>query len=171
METMLNGEELMNRRTTLMLIGMTGLIIATLPQPGFAQSDPLTGLWQINLAKTKFSPGPGPKSQTLNIQGEGQNRKATVVGITAQGNPQAVVFTEVVEDGKPHAVTGLAGTDAQSYARVDARTLNVSRMKDGKVVQAGTWVVSPDGKTLMVTYTGSNPNGQQINNIFVYDKQ
>jgi hypothetical protein len=112
-----------------MLIGMTGLIIATLPQPGFAQSDPLTGLWQINLAKTKFSPGPGPKSQTLNIQGEGQNRKATVVGITAQGNPQAVVFTEVVEDGKPHAVTGLAGTDAQSYTRVDARTLNVSRMK------------------------------------------
>ena len=94
-----------------------------------------------------------------------------MVGITAQGNPQAVVFTEVVEDGKPHAVMGLAGTDAQSYTRVDARTLNVSRMKDGKVVQAGTWVVSPDGKTLMVTYTGSNPNGQQINNIFVYDKQ
>jgi hypothetical protein len=69
----------MNRRTTLMLIGVTGLIIATLPQLGFAQSDPLTGLWQINLAKTQFSPGPGPKSQTLNIQGEGQNRKATVV--------------------------------------------------------------------------------------------
>jgi hypothetical protein len=162
----------MNRRTSFMLIGMTGLVIATSPpRPGFAQSDPLTGLWQINLAETKFSPGPGPKSQTVNIQGEGQNRKATVVGITAQGNPQVVVFTEVVEDGKPHAVTGLAGADAQSYTRVDARTLNVSRMKDGKVVQTGTWVVSPDGKTLTVTSTGTNPNGQRINNIFVYDKQ
>jgi hypothetical protein len=162
----------MNRRTSFMLIGMTGLVIATSPpRPGFAQSDPLTGLWQINLAETKFSPGPGPKSQTVNIQGEGQNRKATVVGITAQGNPQVVVFTEVVEDGKPHAVTGLAGADAQSYTRVDARTLNVSRMKDGKVVQTGTWVVSPDGKTLTVTSTGTNPNGQQINNIFVCDKQ
>ena len=162
----------MNRRTSFMLTSITLLgsaVAAVLPQVGFAQSDPFTGLWQINLAKAKLAQP--PKSQTVNIQGEGQNRKATVVGITAQGNPQAFVFTEVVEDGKPHAVTGNGAIDAQTYTRGDARTINVSRLRDGKVVQTGTWVVSPDGKTLTATYTGTNPNGQQVNNTFVYDKQ
>jgi hypothetical protein len=159
------------RRIACVLTGTTllGLAIAASSQASFAQSDPFTGLWQINLAKAKL--GQPPKSQTVNIQGEGQNRKVTVVGVTAQGNPQAFVFAEVVEDGKPHPVTGNGAIDAQAYTRGDVRTINVSRLKDGKVVQTGTWVVSPDGKTLTATYTGTNANGQQVNNMFVYDKQ
>ena len=144
-------------------------IFASLPQRSVAQSDWLTGLWQINLAKSQFSAGLPPKSQTVNVQGEGQNRKLTVVGIRADGNPQVLVFAELVEDGKPHPVTGQAGgVDAQTYTRVDAHTVNVSRLKDGKVIQTMTWVVSPDGKTLTETFT--NANGQQ-GSIFVFDKQ
>jgi hypothetical protein len=162
----------MNRRT-LSFIGTTflGLAIAALPDAGFAQSDPMTGLWQINLVKSKYDPGPPPKSQTVYFQGEGQNRKVTIVGITAAGNPQSATFSELVEDGKPHQVTGLAGVDAQAYTRVDARTLNVNRLKDGKVVQTGTWVVSPDGKALTVTFKGANANGREVSNILIYDKQ
>jgi hypothetical protein len=163
----------MNRRTTFMLVGTTILgLAAALPQPVFAQSELLTGLWQINLTKSKFNPGPAPKSQTVNVQGEGQNRKLTAVGITATGSPQVLVFSELVEDGKPHPVTGQAGGfDAQTYTRADAHTVNVNRLKDGKVIQTGTWAVSPDGKTLTAMYTGNNANGQPVNNIFVYDKQ
>jgi hypothetical protein len=85
----------MNRRTTFMLTGMTllGLAIAALPQLGFAQSDPWVGMWQLNLAKSKYSPGPPPKSGTVNIQGEGQNHKLTAVGINAEGNPTSAVVT------------------------------------------------------------------------------
>jgi hypothetical protein len=39
------------------------------------------------------------------------------------------------------------------------------------VIQTGTWVVSPDGKALTVTFTGTNANGRQVNNILIYDKQ
>jgi len=152
-------------------IAPLGLAIAAWPQAGVAQSDFLSGLWQINVAKSKYDPGPPPKSQTVYFQGEGQNRKVTIVGITSAGNPQLATFTEFVEDGKPHPVTGLAGIDAQAYTRVDARTLNVSRFKDGKVIQTGTWVVSPDGKALTVTFTGTNANGRGVNNILFYDKQ
>ena len=161
----------MNRRTTLVSIALLSLVACTFPQASFAQSDSMSGLWQVNVAKSKYDPGPPPKSQTVYFQGEGQNRKVTIVGITATGNPQLATFTEFVEDGKPHPVTGLAGIDAQAYTRVDARTLNVSRFKDGKVIQTGTWIVSPDGKALTVTFTGSNANGRQVNNILVYDKQ
>jgi hypothetical protein len=161
----------MNRRTTLVSIALLSLVACAFPQASFAQSDSMSGLWQVNVAKSKYDPGPPPKSQTVYFQGEGQNRKVTIVGITAAGNPQLATFTEFVEDGKPHPVTGLAGIDAQAYTRVDARTLNVTRLKDGKVIQTGTWVVSPDGKALTVTFTGSNANGRQVNNILIYDKQ
>jgi hypothetical protein len=68
----------MKRRTTFVLIAMTllGLAIA-IPQAAFAESDPLLGTWQLNLAKSKHTPGPGPKSATENIQRKGENRKLT----------------------------------------------------------------------------------------------
>jgi hypothetical protein len=71
------------------------LAIAALHSVGFAQSDPHAGLWQLNLAKSKFAGPPPPKSQTAYVQGEGQNRKSTVVGIDPQGNPVVVVFAFV----------------------------------------------------------------------------
>jgi hypothetical protein len=77
----------MNRRTTLMLTGMTllGLAAAVLPQVGFAQTDPFFGVWQLNLAKSRYSPGPPPKSGTLYIHGDAQNRRDSAVAIDPQG--------------------------------------------------------------------------------------
>jgi hypothetical protein len=47
----------MNRRSTLMLTGITlGLAVAAFPQVSFAQSDPFMGTWQLSLAKSKYSP-------------------------------------------------------------------------------------------------------------------
>ena len=163
----------MNRRTTVMLTGMTllGLAMVALPQVGFAQSDPWLGTWQLNLAKSKYSPGPPPKSLAVNWQGEGQNRKITVVGVDAQGNPIVIVMTEAVEDGKPDPVTGSPDYDAHAATRVDAHTRNASFMKAGKVVRTGILVVSQDGKSFTQTVTGTDANGRQINNIVVADRQ
>jgi hypothetical protein len=161
------------RRTTLTLTGMTflGLAIVALPQPGFAQSDPLAGLWQLNLAKSKYTPGPAPKSQTTYIQGDGQNRKITAVGINAAGNAVSQVWSEFVEDGKPHPVAGNANVDTQTYTRVNAQTINISRLKEGKTVGTATLVVSPDGKTMTFNNTTTQATRRQISDIQVYDKQ
>ena len=163
----------MNRRTTLLLTGMSllGLAVAALPQASFAQSDPFAGLWQINLAKSKYNPGPEPKSSTVYIQGEGQNRKITAVGISAVGNTQGQVWSEFVEDGKPHPVAGNPNVDTQTYTRVDARTINISRVKEGKTVGTATLVVSPDGKTMTFNNSTTQVTGRQISETQVYDKQ
>ncbi len=82
----------MSRRATFMLISiLLGLAIGGFPQIGFAQTDPLLGLWQLNLATSKFSPAPPYKSLTAYFQGEGQNRKTTVVGIDTAGNPVTII--------------------------------------------------------------------------------
>jgi hypothetical protein len=164
------GRNIMNRRT--MLTGMTllGLAIATLPQHGFAQSNLDNGLWQLNVAKSKFSPGPPPKSTTLYIQGEGQNAKLASAGIDAEGNPTRLATMRIL-DGMPHPSAGSPDFDATAYTRVDAYTINLSRIKAGKVVQTGTVVISRDGKMSTFTFTGADANGRQVHGIQVYDKQ
>jgi hypothetical protein len=125
----------MNRRTTLMLAGVL-LAIAVSPQAAFSQSDPMIGTWQLNLAESKFSPGPPPKSLNHNLQGEGENRKFTATAVDAEGNPR-VLETMHIYDGMPHPSTGspslLAVFDASAYTRVDANTIILSRLKAGKL--------------------------------------
>jgi hypothetical protein len=138
----------------------------------FAQSVMPTGTWQLNLARSKFA-GPAPKSTTEYIEGEGQNRKITVVGIDAAGDPFSVIYSEAAEDGKPHPVTGSPAPayDAASATPIDAYTVNISRIKAEKVIQTATVVVSRDGKSLTGAFAGTSSNGQRFENILVFDKQ
>jgi hypothetical protein len=163
------GRKIMNRRTSTTMV-LLGLAVATvLPQIAFAQSDPFLGTWQLNLAKSKFSPGPPPKSNTVNIQAEGQGLKLTVTGIGADGDPISGEVTNVL-DGMPHP-SGNPNFDATAVTRVDAYTTIYSRTKAGKFVGIQTVIVSPDGKTQTATNIGASPFGPQVNNITVYDKQ
>jgi hypothetical protein len=72
-----------------------------------------------------------------------------------------------VFDGMFYPSAGSTDFDASAYTRVDAYTVNFSRMKDGKVVQTGTQVVSQDGRTWTESTTGIDANGRQVNNINV----
>jgi hypothetical protein len=162
-----------DRRTTLLLTGMALLSVGftTMPQAiSFAQSDPFVGTWQLNLAKSKYNPGPPPRSQSLNIQGEGQNRKATIAGFDAAGNS----FTQVymfIHDSQPHPVTGSPLGDAAVYTPVDDNTVSWTVTKGGQVVQTGTDTVSRGGRTFTITSIRTDANGRTINNMAVFDKQ
>jgi hypothetical protein len=141
----------MTRRSTLTLTTMAllGLAIAAFPQACFAQSDPFLGTWQLNLAKSKYSPGPPLKSEIVNTQAEGQDLKITFTGIGPDGNPFSVVVTDVL-DGMPHPRTGNnPNIDAIALTRVDAYTLILSRTKAGKLVGTGTVapIPAPIGKS------------------------
>jgi hypothetical protein len=163
----------MTRRSTLTLttIALLGLAVSTaLPQTGFAQSDPLIGTWKLNLAKSTYSPGPPPRSQTATFQAEGQGLRETLEATNAQGNPANGVFM-IFDDGKSYPVTGNPAFDGQSFKRVNESTWWGIRTKAGKVVQTLILAVSADGKTETGTATGVNANGQQFYNVGIYDKQ
>ena len=61
-------------------------LIATL---ALSQStDPWIGTWKLNVAKSTFSPGPPPGSNTVKIEVvAGGGQKQTFDGINAQGRP------------------------------------------------------------------------------------
>ncbi|HTS29264.1 MAG TPA: hypothetical protein VMH81_25505 [Bryobacteraceae bacterium] len=163
----------MNRRTRLVLAGITLMGLMASPQLGFAQSesDPFLGVWQLNVAKSKYSPGPPPKSQTMYIwEDEAKIRKNSQVTINGAGVPNAVVLIHIYDD-TPRPVPGAQGYDSSAYMRVDAHTVKSRYLNAGKVLQTATWTVSQDGKTLTYTGTGVDANGRQVNQLRIYEKQ
>ena len=161
----------MNRRTltTATLAILAVLFAAALPQASFAQTNPLVGSWKMNPAKSKYSPGPAPRSATLKYQADGQNLKRTNEGTDAEGKPANNEWVNIF-DGQAHPSPG-PNYDSSVYTQVDPYTFHFTRLKAGKIVQFGFGVLARDGKTFTVTTIGTGPKGEQINNVAVYDKQ
>ena len=55
--------------------------------------------------------------------------------------------------------------------RIDAHTLESVMKKGGKVTTTQRNVVSADGKMRTVTTTGTDGQGQKVNNVAVLEKQ
>jgi hypothetical protein len=144
--------------------------LVLLASTGFAQGDSLVGTWVLNVAKSKYTPGPPPKDQTTTFEAAGQGLKATTKGTDSTGKPTMTEYTANY-DGKDYPVTGNPDWDMVSLKRINANTVEFTRRKAGKVVQTATSVVSKDGKTRTVTSKGVNAQGQKINNIGVYEKK
>jgi hypothetical protein len=92
-------------------------------------ADPTAGTWELNVAKSKFSPGPAPKSLTRTFEASGTDVKYTAKGMDAEGKPTLVEFTAKY-DGKDYPVTGSRDFDAISLKQVDAAT-SVATLKKG----------------------------------------
>ena len=70
-----------------------------------AADNPVLGKWKLNVEKSKFVPGPGPKSLTRTVEAEGEKVKFTYEGEAADGAPISYTFT-VAYDGKDYPITG-----------------------------------------------------------------
>ena len=155
-------------------VGIAAVLVASLvvlaSHAGFAQDDPLVGTWVLNVAKSKYTPGPPPKEQTTIFEAAGQGLKVTTKGTDSAGKPTMTTYTANY-DGKDYPVTGNPDWDMVSLKRINANTVEFTRKRAGKVVQTATSLVSKDGKTRTITSTGVNAQGQKINNIGVYEKK
>ena len=86
-------------------------------QPRAQTKDPVVGTWVLNVAKSKPSPGPAPKSETRTYALAGNEIKATSNGVDeGDGKPTSATWT-VVYDGKERPLTGVDDDDAESQAR------------------------------------------------------
>ena len=154
-------------RTLTLVVGLTVLAVVGLHAQA---TDPAVGTWKLNVAKSKYEPGPAPKSLTVTIEPSGQGVKVTTKGVDAQGKPIETSYTANY-DGKDYPVAGQPDWDAIALKRIDATTVEMSRKKAGKVVQTVTRVVSKDGKVYTSTAKGTNGKGETINNVLVFEKQ
>jgi hypothetical protein len=137
-----------------------------------AQSNPLVGTWKLNVEKSKYEPGPAPKSLTRTVEAEGEGVKYTFEGVSADGKPLTYSFS-VQFDGKDNPVSGSmpSGADTISAKRTDSNHYVATLKKDGKVVGTSKVTVSKDGKVTTVDATSTTAIGGKEHDMQVYDKQ
>ncbi len=158
----------MRRRSIVVcLVAACALIFAAV---ALAAGDPFVGTWKMNVAKSKFSPGPAPKGETVKLEAIAEGLKHTFDSIDAQGKSSHAEWSPKF-DGKDYRITGDPTTDVGSLKRIDPNTIEVVFKKGGKEV--GRWhvTVSKDGKTLTASGKGKDEKGQEFSNTELYDKQ
>jgi hypothetical protein len=138
---------------------------------GQAQAeDSIVGTWTLNVAKSTYSPGPPPKSLTVKFEAAGDGIKSTADTVAADGTTTHTEYTADY-DGKDYPLKGTKDADTVSLKRVDANSTVRTDKKAGKVVRTYTRKLSADGKTMTTTITGTNEQGQTINNTVLLERQ
>src|SRR5579862_385343 len=127
------------------------------------------GTWKLNDAKSMFPAG-ATKNSTVVYEAAGDEIKVTVDGTDKDGNAVHNEWTGKF-DGKDYPLMGDPSMNTRSYKRMNARTLELTGKKDGKVIATGRITVSADGKTRTVKLTATDSMGKKLESTAVYDKQ
>ncbi len=137
-----------------------------------AQNDALVGTWKLNVEKSKYEPGPTPKSLTRTVAADGDGVKYTFEGVAGDDKPISYSFS-VKFDGKDNPISGSVpnGADTAAIKRVDSHHYVATLKKGGKTVGTSKVSISEDGKVATVDATGTNAAGVKTHDIQVYDKQ
>jgi hypothetical protein len=145
------------------VFAFAALLIAQAPEPLF-------GTWKLNVAKSKYVPGPAPKNSTKRYEPFKGGLKATQDTTTAKGDVQHIEIVGAL-DGKDYPATGNPEIDTYSFRRTADRTYEIVQKKGGLQVYTVTTVVAVDGKSRTVEQKGKNAQGSAISNSMYWEKQ
>jgi len=147
-----------------------GAVVFCFVVNGASAADVFSGNWKLNLAKSKYDPGPAPKGPNFSkIEAVPGGLKFTNDGVNAEGKPTHNEWSGKF-DGKDNPVKGDPNRDTAALKKINDHTLEIVSKKDGKVTTTTRAVFSKDGKTRTQTGKGTNAKGEKVNNSVVYEK-
>ncbi len=117
--------------------------------------DPFTGDWTQDLGKTRLRQAPMIK---IEADGGGGVRFLGDYSYTARF------------DGKPYDVRN-SRNDTVELALADPRTVDATFRRDNQITQKDRWQVSPDGRQMTCSTTGTLETGQHVTEKLVFKKQ
>ena len=127
------------------------------------QNNPFTGTWKLNVAKSKISPGPAPKSETVTIA---PDRKVSVETVDADGKTINWSYNPAENTAVP-----IEGMENSTVVEKLAGNTVDHTWKMGNGTETGHGVVSKNGKTMKYTLTGTNSQGQKVHGVYIFEKQ
>jgi hypothetical protein len=133
-------------------------------------ADNWLGTWKLDAAKSKYNPGPGPKSLVLKFEATPEGTRFTGDGVGADGKPTHSSYLSRF-DGKDVPYEGNPDADMASPMKIDDNSYTNTWKKAGKATITAKVAVSSDGKTMTITQVGTNAKGAAVNHTIVYARQ
>jgi len=137
--------------------------------PATSEDDLVLGTWILDVGKSSHDPGPAPRSQTRTYERVPERIQATIVTVDAKGQSVTARYTAKY-DSLEYPLTGSATIDAIALKRVNAYTAEATLTHARKLIGTARRVISNDGKTMTITFRGTDENGRATNNVAVYEK-
>jgi hypothetical protein len=157
-------------RKHLLMVSLAACCVMVLSSSAVLAAENWLGTWKLDGAKSKYSPGPAPKSLTLKFEATPAGIKFTSEGVGADGKPNHSMYLSKF-DGKDVPYEGNPDADTSSPMKIDDNGYSNTWKKGGKPTIMAKVVVSADGKRMTITQTGTNAKGEAVNNTIVYTKQ
>ena len=135
-----------------------------------ASQDRILGTWVLNVAKSKYTPGPTPKSQRRTYEARPEGIKTTIVTVFPDGKSTTVEFVADY-DSMEHPVTGSAGSDMIKMKKINDETAEAILSHAGTVIGVARRVISRDGKTMTISYQGKDSRDNLVKSESLYEKE
>lgn len=133
-----------------------------------AEQDLLIGSWQLDLVKSRYTPGPPPRSEVRTYMRDKDGVKGTIRRRLQDGREEVIEYRADFDHEYP--VMGTAAYDTIRLKRIDARTAEAVLSHAGRVFGTARRMISDDGRTLTITFRQEN-QGILESNVAVYRKQ
>lgn len=140
-------------------------------------NDPFVGTWKLDVADSKFGgPRKPPRELTIIIHEEGDHGFDTLIGVSADGSPIFDKYTFPNTGGNVIILEGGAGFPAGTSGALAARKVD-SQTRDWTIIlPTGTVltehdVLSQDGKTMVITSSSMDGEGNPRETVEVFHRE
>jgi hypothetical protein len=130
--------------------------------------DHLVGVWQVNLPKSRYFPGPAPINETRTYTREGDGVVGVIQRAFPDGRRERIEYTANYD--REYPVMGTENYDHVVLKRIDEYTSEAVLSHAGRVYGTARRVIANDGRTMTITFRRENQSGPSVYNVAVYDR-
>jgi len=128
----------------------------------------LVGVWQLNAAKSRYFPGPGPIMETRTYLREGEDVVGVIQRTFQDGRRERIEYTANFD--REYPVMGTDDYDHVTLKRIDEFTSEAVLSHAGRVYGTARRVIAADNKSMMITFRRQNETGPSVYNVVYYDR-
>ena len=148
------------------VVTLTAASMTRAQQSPATNQDPVIGQWRLDVSKSKYTPGPGPKSETRTYQLTGEGIKAVIVRTHQDGQVETIEYGANY-DSVNHVI-GTADYDAVQLTRISAYVSEATLSHAGKQFGTARREIAKDGMTMVITFQQDSQT--RIHNVAQYVK-
>jgi hypothetical protein len=130
----------------------------------------ILGTWNLVIEKSKFNPGPPPKSEVRTYVQTPQGILATITTVQQDGKKRTISYPWQT-DGIERAVVGSELLDTIRLEKVDNLTAEATLRHGDKVIASERRTLALDGKTMTIVVKDSSLEDRPIDITAVYEKR
>jgi len=154
----------------MLAVVVVGMASVSSAQPAASSADDrLVGVWLLNVARSTYSPGPAPTSESRTYVREADGGlQGTILRMFADGRRERIEYSANFD--REYPVVGTEAYDHVILKRVDEDTAEAVLSHAGRVFGTARRVISIDGRSMTISFKTENDSGTSVHNEAYYEK-